>query len=187
MARDLSIFVSDNARWKAARRRVPWDERLRLIREQFPVTASLDGHTILREDDALARLIRDILKIDQIEPGRAGPRPGLDYERGMQSWRELFGQDYAEVPFPEAFRSLTRGNSLTTIARKTNISRSRVHQLLRGERSPTIDDLRLIAEAYGKRPQFFCEYRAEFIMAIIAERLNKEPETTIAVYRKLVQ
>jgi transcriptional regulator with XRE-family HTH domain len=158
-----------------------------MIAEEFPNVMNPDWNVILRDDDIFGRILKDILKVDQMEPGRSGPRPNLDYQRGMQTWREMTGQDYSELPFHEAFAILTRNNSLRTIARKTHISRSKVHRLLSGEDQPTVDDLRSIAEAYGKKPAYFVEYRAEFIMAAIAARLVDETEMTVTLYTKIVR
>jgi transcriptional regulator with XRE-family HTH domain len=183
---DLSVFTEDNARWKANNKRVSWNERVRLIEKQFPSAGNADWNIILRDNDVFGRIIKDILKVDQLEPGRAGPRPNLDYERGMQSWRELTGQDYCEQPFTDAFRWLTRRDSYTQMARKTNISKTRLFKLAHGHVEPTIEDLRDIAAAYGKKAPFFAEYRAEYIVAHIAARLRSETEMTVALYSKLV-
>lgn len=185
--RDLSVFDQDNAQWRAQKKRVPWEERLRLIEEQFPGVLQLDFNVVLRDNDVFARILKDILKVDQMEPGRAGPRPNLDYERGMRTWKEMVGQDFSELPFHLAFQRLTSGDSFTVIARKTLISRSRVYKLYRGWIPPSVDDLRSVAAAYDKRPAFFVEYRAEYILATIAARLTRETEMTIPLYLKLVR
>ena len=186
MRRDLKIFAEDNQYWRSQDKRVPWEERLSLVEEQFPSIRNPDWNIILRDSEVFGRILKDILKVDQIEPGRAGPRPNIDYERGMQSWREITGQDYSELPFNEAFRLLSRGQSLTQIARKTGISRSKVHRLLQGDERPVIAEMRTVAESYGKKPAYFVEYRTEFIVAAIAARLNQEHETSVAIYRKLI-
>jgi DNA-binding phage protein len=185
--RDLSIFDEDNARWRSEKKRVPWEERLRLVEQEFPGVLQTDFNVVLRDNDVFARVLKDILKVDQIEPGRAGPRPNLDVERGMQTWKEMTGQDFSEQPFHVAFQFLSRGESFTMIARKTLISRSRVYKLWQGWIGPTVDDLRTVASAYGKRPAFFAEYRAEYILAAIAARLTREAEMTVPLYLKLVR
>jgi hypothetical protein len=185
--RDLSIFDQDNARWRAQKKRVPWEERLRLIEQEFPGALKVDFNVVLRDNDIFARVLKDILKVDQIEPGRAGPRPNLDYDRGMQTWKEMTGQDFSDQPFYQAFQQLSRGDSFTIMARKTLISRSRVYKLWQGYIGPTVDDLRTVAIAYGKKPAFFAEYRTEYILAALAARLTKEAEMTIPLYLKLVR
>lgn len=187
MSRDLSAFTQDNARWRDQKKRVPWDERVKMIDEHFPAVRDAEWSAILKDPDVLARVLKDILKVDQIEPGRAGPRPNLDVERGMRTWREITVGDYSERPFSEAFAILARNNSVRTIARKTSISKSRVVRLLKGQDNPTVDDLRDIAGAYQKKPAYFVEYRAEYIMAAIATRLADEHEMTVALYKKLVR
>lgn len=187
MARDLSVFTADNERWRSEKHRVPWKERIKLIEQEFPSVVSPDWNIILRDDDVFGRILKDILKVDQMEPGRAGPRPNLDYDRGIQTWKEMTGQDYSELPFVQAFAILARGLSRTTLARKTKVSRSKVHRLLTGVEEPTIDELRAIATAFNKKPAYFIEYRAEFIMAAIAARLSQEAEMTVTLYTKLVR
>lgn len=187
LRRDLSAFDDDNSHWRTLKKRVPWDDRLKLIEHEFPGALKADFNVILRDNDVFARVLKDILKVDQIEPGRAGPRPNLDYDRGMQTWREMTGQDFSERPFTEAFKLLTRNDSFAVVARKAHISKPRVHRLWHGLIPPTVEDLRYIAAAYGKKPAFFAEYRSEFIIAAVAARLSSETEMTIALYRKLVR
>lgn len=186
MARDLVRFAEDNAKWKALRKRVPWEKRLAMIQEEFPGTRDPDWNIILKDPDVFARMLKDILKVDQLEFGRAGPRPNLDVERGMRTWAELQG-DYSERPFTEAFAILVRGNSQRTIARKTGISKTRIVRLQQGDDRPSVEDLRAIAEAYKKKPAYFVEYRSEYILAAVAARLQDEHELTAAIYRKLVR
>jgi hypothetical protein len=186
MTRDFARFAEDNVNWKALRKRVPWEQRIKMIHEEFPGTADPDWNQILKDPDVFARILKDVLKVDQIEVGRAGPRPNLDVERGMRTWNEFRG-DYSELPFTDAFRILVRGNSQRIIARKTGISKTRIVRLQQGDDRPSATDLRVIAEAYDKKPAYFVEYRAEYIIAAIATRLQDEHELTVALYRKLIQ
>jgi hypothetical protein len=183
---DLSAFDEDNAYWKSRRKRVPWNDRVELIKQHFPSVAANDASQLLKHEDVLGRVLRDILKVEQIEPGKSGPRPPLDYRKGMHGWRQLTGQDYSERPFPEAFRVLSRGQSIRGIARRINYSKSRVERLLRGAEAPTIEDLRVIAELYNKRPAYFIEYRLEMILCAVGARLAENHEMTVALYRRLV-
>lgn len=185
--RDLTVFDVDNSYWRSLKKRVPWEDRLKLIDDEFPGVLDVDLNMFLRDPNLFARVMKDILKVDQIEPGRAGPRPNLDYDRGLQTWKEMTGQDHTHEPFPVALKGLAAGDSFTTIARKTFISRSRVYKLWQGLIHPKAADLRVIAEAYGKKPAFFAEYRNEFILASIAARLATDPEMAIVLYLKLVR
>lgn len=165
---------------------MPWSERARLIRSQFTAVAQPNVSHELRSDiDLLGRILRDILKADQATPGRDGPRPGLDYEKGVETLRQLLGQDYSTLPFDRSFRLLAGKASLTSLARKTGISRSRVHRLLTGVDEATVDDMQSIANAFGKDVAWFGEYRSMFITASLYDRLLSSPETNIGIYRKL--
>lgn len=184
---DLSRFVADNEKYKGKKRRVPWDERLAMVQEEFPSVVDVDWHDVLKNEDVFIRLMRDFLQVDQIEPGRKGQRPQLDEARGRQTITEMLGRGFSEHPFVDAFRHLTAGESLTTIARKTAISRSRVHRLQQGAEDPTIEDLRIIAEAYGRKPAYFREYRCEYILAAVMYRLSSDPDMVTPLYSKIVK
>lgn len=185
--RDLTAFDDDNARWRSQRRRVPWQERAEMIYEHFPKVRNPDWNVLLRDDEIFGRLVQDILKVDQITPGRAGPRPHVNNERGWQLWKEMSGQDFAQVAFASAFRILVGKDSIRIVARKTAISKSRVERLLKGQDPPTVEDIRAIAAAYKKRPAYFAEYRIELILSAIYARLEEERELTVTIYKKLVR
>lgn len=185
---DLSVFADRNVPGK----RVNWDERRTLVVDQFPATGQPDWDDLTSEDVAFERMLQDILKYDQAEEGRSGPRPNLDWEKGIRSWRQITGQDYTGLPFPQAFRAVARdrsgrAHSLTTIAHKTGISRSRVHRLINGHEQPDLQSIALVASAYGKKPSFFAEYRAEVIARRLVAILAENPEFSVSVYRKVVQ
>jgi plasmid maintenance system antidote protein VapI len=184
---ELKAFRDLNAEAKQQGFRVPWAQRLGVIHQQFPSTATLDWNEAFTRDHELwARIMHDIIKADQAEPGRDGPRPkALDYERGLATIRQMMGQDYSLLPFPEAFAVLSRGYSLSHLARKTNISRSIVHRLLRGDEEPSAEEMAAIADAFDKHPSFFIEYRVGYITAMVHARMATNPETSIAVYRKM--
>lgn len=184
---DLAVFQERNVPGK----RVNWDERRPLIAEQFPSTEEQNWPEITGDDIAFERVIQDILKYDQREQGRDGPRPNLDWDKGIRSWRQITGQDYTGLPFHQAFRAVARdragrAHSLTTIARKTGISRTRVHLLINGQQEPDLQSIALVAQAYGKKPSFFAEYRAEIIARRLVAVLAANPEYSVSVYRKVV-
>lgn len=194
---DLELFVSDNEDHKAQRRRVNWTDRLNMLRSHFPDSDGLTWQRALKDNEVFSRVVRDILKAQQHrgrpeeEQSLAGRRPNLTVSSGMQGWRELTGDDYSTVPFTSAFRNLTtdratgRPHTLSLIARKTNISRSRVHRLIRGEDRPDLTDMEMIAVGYGRKPSYFAEYRAATIAAVITERLGASPEMSAALYQQI--
>lgn len=172
-------------------KRVDWQERRGLIRTEFPEAVEPDWGDVLNDDAAFERMMRDILKFAQAEQGRDGPRPNLDWDKGMQTWREITGQDFTGLPFQQAFREIARDrsgreHSLSHISNKTGISRSRVHRLITGREAPDMQVMALIAGGYGKKPQFFAEYRAEIIAQRVISILARNPEYSAVVYRKVV-
>lgn len=194
---DLGPFATDNEKARAERRRVRWAERAELIDQHFPETTDLNWNRALADNDTFARIVRDVLKAHQhadrpeAERSLAGRRPNLDIELGQQNLRDLVGGSFATKPFVEAFRQLTtdratgRLHSLTAIARKTNISRSRVHRLLTGQDEPCLDDMHAIAHAYHHKPSFFTEYRTKAILAFVANKLEDSPEMSASLYQRI--
>ena len=163
-----------------------WDKRYDVIKTQFPDPKTFDWRKAFDKDlDLFARIMRDVLKVDQAVPGRPGPRPALDYDRGVKSLRQMMGQDYSTLPFPDTFQFLAGDRSLSHTARKTGLSRSQVHRLLRGESQPDVNEMTMVAEAFGKHPSFFLEYRAAFVVAALSEKLLNAPEATIGFYRRI--
>lgn len=184
---DLSVFLDDNDRWKRAGKRAPWNERLRLIEEHFPHVRDVDFNVVLRDERTFSRLLTDILKVDQIEAGRAGPRPPVEHERGMALWNEWTGADFSRDPFPVTFRRLAGKQSYTQIARRTGLSRPKVFRLMKGTEDPTVSDLRAIADAYGKRPGHFAEYRVAYILALFAAKVELDPDRSVRLYLRLAR
>lgn len=185
---DIAAFASRNVPGK----RVNWEERRSLIVQHFPSTEQRDWPELTGTDSAFERVLQDILKYDQREQGREGPRPNLDWEKGIRSWKQITGQDYTGLPFPQAFRAVARDkagrpHSMTTIARNTGISRSRVHRLINGQEAPDLQCIALVAAAYGKKPSFFAEYRAEIIARRLIAILAENPEFSVSVYRKVAR
>lgn len=167
--------------------RVPWNQRFELIREQFPSVARLDWQKAFETDMGLfARIVEDILKLDAAEPGRPGPRPGLEYREAATRLRKLWGLDYATAPFTHAFQALcaARGYSLRQLARKTHLSRSELHRFQQGLDVPTAQEMEAIAGAFDKHPSYFVEWRMGYILALLAEHMAEVPEASVGFYRK---
>lgn len=164
-------------------------DRERLIRQRFPSVGSVNWENAFHNDvDLFARIMRDIIKLDQREPGKSGPRPNnMDYEKGVASFRQLMGEDYSTLPFDEAFTLMARDYSVRQLARKVNLSRMKVHRLLSAQDEPTDYEMSLIAEGFNKHPSFFAEYRRSFIVQQLTSRLLDAPEITITWYTKILR
>lgn len=176
--RDLSSFKKD----------MPWDKRVEMIRGQFPNSTDMQWKKVFdQNEDIFARIMRDILKVDQAVPGRPGPRPALEYDQGMETLKRLMGQDFCTAPFTEAFSLIAGGRSISHIANKVGLSRSHCYRLMKGDVTPTIGDLQAVAEGFGKHPSFFAEYRAAFVIAHLEAKLMQAPESTIDFYRRITR
>lgn len=179
---DLSMFEELN------QKKQPWEKRMKVIRERFPSVDNLDYKKAFDEDlDLFARIVRDILKIDQASPGRPGPRPSLDQGQATRRMRQFLGQDYSILPFPEAFRILAGGRSIRQLVVKTGLSRNSIHRLLRGELDPDAYVMEEVARAFSKSPAYFLEYRQMVITKALLQRMEYSPESTIGIYRKITR
>lgn len=179
---DLSEFHEANRQAREQHRRVQFKDRRDLIHRHFPSTQNPDWGQILQDDNVLAAVLRDVLTAE------TSPEKPSDI---VQEYRELLG-DYTSLPFQRAFRELARDktgkyHSITQIARKTSISRSRVHRLITGVDPPDGEVLVWVARAYGKKPAFFAEYRAGFVAQHLTSVFHKNPELSETVYRKLLR
>jgi transcriptional regulator with XRE-family HTH domain len=184
---DLSRFYQANAEAKKkGGKKLSWDKRVKLVESQFPNVLTLDWKRAFDKDLSLfAWIMQDILKADGGTAGRSGPKPAVDRKSGMVRLRQLMGEDYSTVDFPEAFAGLSGGNSLTVIARKTGIARTQVFRLLHGEVRPTSDEMERIAKSYNRSPGYFCEYRRGLLLAALADKLDRYPESTVKYWREL--
>lgn len=181
----LSVFRGDNGK----SRKMPTEERDDLLAEKFPSILNLDWEKALANDtDLFARIMRDIIKLDQPrQSGKHGPRPNvMDIDKGMASFRQLIGEDFSNLPFNETFAMLTRSYSVRQIARKARMSPTEVQRLRLGRRGPTMFDMKSIAEGFNKHPSFFVEYRRNYIIEQLSDRLLDEPERITAYYQKMV-
>lgn len=182
---DLSSFETQNVEYRNNRKRVNWDDRTAMVSEVFPSAVRPNWSNILGDITVFGRVMRDVLKADQVEPGRAGPRPPLDYDRGVQSLRRFAGDDYSALPFREAVAALIGDDSRTKVSRKTGIERTRCHRLLAGTVTPEVGELEAFARAYRKRPEFFAEYRIHIIIERLHEKLMAEPESSVMMYKRM--
>ncbi len=195
----LREFKDDNRTFQDTGKRVNWNNRLLLIKRHFPNIEDVNWERTLRDNDIFARIVRDILKAQQhlglsdAQQSVAGRKPNIEIQSGMSGWRELIGRSSSDLPFPQAFRILTsdratgKHHSLSMIANKTGISRSRVHRLMSGLEEPDMRDMEMIAAGYKKKPSFFVEYRISTIIGYLAMKLESDPEIATSIYEMIVK
>src|SRR2546429_9658478 len=85
----VQFFIEVNENARRLGKRVPWAERMKLIHEHFPSSVSLDWRKALALPETLPQILRDILRLEQANPGRSGPRPAPDYRKGLKTLRQI--------------------------------------------------------------------------------------------------
>lgn len=175
---DLSIFDE----------KMSWSDRHDLIRETFPSVEKLDWHAIFRNDPAvMGRIVNDVLKILQAEPGRPGKRPALDSNKAQGQLARMRGEDYSMLPFREALEILKGERSIRSISSSVGMPKTTIHRFLDGTQEPTVGQLVQIAQGMRKHPSYFLEYRIAFVQKAIADAFRKSPESSVVQFEKLME
>jgi hypothetical protein len=168
--------------------KVKWDERVDLIRKEFPSTVNLDWERLFAADSAImGRLVNDILKVDLADRGRPGKRPSIEERAASDRLRQLQGDDYSTLPFAESFRVLADHHHYSTrgLANRLDISHTAVNRLMRGLDSPSIRVIERTAIVFKKDPSYFAEYRLLYVFGVLYRKMELNPEATVGFYRKL--
>lgn len=168
--------------------RPSWEERIRAVQREFPVTGERWWGEHLRDVELVGRVLGDLIRVGHT-PKRRGQRPSLDAEEGEVRLRQLTGDDYSTLSFAEAFRLLRDGRrpppSLTRMHRGTGLARPKLHRLLAGLNLPTAPEMEAVAAYFGKPPIYFAEYRRLLILAAVDDHLRRAPDASMAVVRQL--
>lgn len=161
-------------------------QKLAEAKRRFPSIERLDWERAFTQDPALmGAIIHDILKADAAE-GTTGRRPHLGPEVATgPRLRQLLGEDHTTLSFDEAFSLLVGEMRLSTVAAKTGMSKTQVWRLLRGKTAPSADEMEKVAVAFRRHPSYFAEWRATWVLALLARRLERLPEATVGYYRRL--
>lgn len=179
------MFVDTN---KTRGKKRSWASRRRLIEQRFPSIVDLDWKKAFDGDlDLFADIMRDILKADASAPGRSGPKPAVDYRQGVSRLRQLVGEDYSMLPFPEALASLQAGRSISALAHKIGLSRSDVYRMLKGEKHPSLTEMEIVAKAFKKAPGYFHDYRVSVVGEALMQRLEEVPEASARWYQQVAR
>lgn len=168
------------------KKRIPWVERSELIKKRFPSTARLDWYEVFRQDPAiLGKIVNDIIKLDQARSGKPGKRPSLEENDAQDKLRKLQDEDYSDMEFVPTLKLLAGTRSIRALSRKISLEKSYVHKLLTSKIEPPVQVIEQIAEAFGKHPSFFLEYRIYYVLAMLNHKLTQSPESSIIFYNRL--
>jgi transcriptional regulator with XRE-family HTH domain len=180
----LEPFAELNARDK----RVPWKDRYEVVKQQFPSVQSLDWERVFRADPTImGNILNDIIKVQVAPKGRPGKRPALEKEQAREVLAQYKGEDYTLLPFPKAVTRLKGKLSVRQFARRVSMSPTYAYNLMTGYKEPTVEDMQIVADAYGKEPSFFYEYRVAFITALMVERVDYAPESSIIYFERALE
>lgn len=178
---DLSVFENPEGGKKLS-----WDARRGLIKEQFPAFVSLNWDAAFRADVGLLGLIiKDVLKSDQSSLGRPGQRPTLDPKRSVERYNQFIADDYSYLPIDETLTMLKGKRSVRQLATKTGLDFNKIYRLLNGKIAPDVASMQAIAKAFGKHPSYFLEYRILYVMGAVEKNLTENPESSVSAYIKL--
>lgn len=167
-------------------KRVAWEKRSEFIHQRYQSVDKLNWAVALERDiELFGRVVRDILKLEQATPGRPGPRPSLDVYDSIRRMQQFLGHDFTLLPFHEVVPILGRGMSGRQLAQKCDLDRNTIQRLLAREIEPDGFHMRMIADAFGKHPSFFVEWRILYITAAVVRRLEWSPDATIGIFRRL--
>jgi transcriptional regulator with XRE-family HTH domain len=172
-----------------------WEERVALIARVFPtgpLTNDEQGwnRVLDRDPELMGRILRDILKAQQANSGRPGPRPALDAAKARPIVDTWFGRDpkaapYTLLSFGDAFALLADGKSYRHVARVVDLPRMTVHRLMRGDIKPSAEMMVKVAQAFSKKPSYFVEWRIGVIASAIMANLTAMPERSVRAYEAL--
>lgn len=137
-----------------------------------------------RDEDILAGILRDIIKADEA-PTQPGVRVMPAQAIGEARLNELRSGGCSLAPFPVALRHLIAGRSQRHAATKAGISRPMLQRFLSGRERPTVGEMAQIAEAFGKRPWYFAEWRIATITQAVADHFSTNPEQSIPLAKRL--
>jgi transcriptional regulator with XRE-family HTH domain len=180
----LEVFDELNSR----DRKVPWRDRFEVIQNQFPSVVALDWEKVFRSDPTImGNILNDIIKVEVAPKGRPGKRPALEKEQAREVLSRYKSEDYTLLPFAKAVNRLKETQSVRQFARKVSMSPTYAYNLMMGYRDPSVEDMELVASAYGKNPSYFYEYRVAYVTSLMAERMDYAPESSIIYYERAVQ
>ena len=163
-----------------------WEEKVATIARLYPKSVMLDWKQVFSQDPAiLGRIINDVIKLDQRRVGRPGKRPSLAPNLTAQKLKELQSEDHTNLPFNQALRILANGCTIREIHQKLNISRSHLYNVFEQKTTPSLEVIKQAAQAFGKHPSYFLEYRVAYIVGLLQNKLVNSPESSVVFYKKL--
>lgn len=166
------------------RRTLDWDAICANAALAYPSVDNPQFVKHLATPGLIADIMRDFLRLENLTT--TGVRETPELEVGLARLNELLGNGYSMDPFPKAMRVCTRQQSVRQIARKTGLSKTRVGMLLAGDAAPTAHDMEQVAKAYDRQPTWFAAYRTHVIVTMVTAAVERNPEQSAVLVRRLL-
>lgn len=183
---DIIVSLPETKDRSVFDKKMPWDQRAKLIYEMFPSTASLDFAEVFKADPTImGRMVAEIFKHERKSTGKPGKRPALGREEATQYLRQYREEDYTILPFHESLKILKGDRSIRAMAHKCGTTSNMMQRLLEGNARPTAEVMENVAKAFKRHPSYFFEYRMAYIVAMLVHRMTAIPEASIVPYIKL--
>ena len=155
------------------------------------ITASFDsikdlnwGNAISSDEEVFVRLLGDVIKSGG-RGSKPGKRPTLDRKAAQEQFAQLAAEDFSELTFTDAFRVLCGKRSVRHVASLTDLSKTGVQDLMTGKTQPSFETMEKVAKGFKKHPSYFLEYRIGYVVAVLAQFLEDEPETATTWFLKV--
>lgn len=123
--------------------------------------------------DMMHAIFADIIKQTYATPSRVGQRPMPREEDVDLDW--LMDSDPNREPLTAVLPKLVKVSE-RKFCDSISMSRATYQRMLKGEYDPDIDQLRRIANAIGKPPSYFIEYRRRLLFSALGRMLVREPQ-----------
>jgi len=156
-----------------------WDKKLNVLRSKYPQITNINWGEILRDEpEVFCGVVGKVTVPDNTKKSE------IQTFQGNVQFARVSNSDYSELEFKKAF-TIIYSRYHDPLIEKTNLSERHLIALMEGSITPTYEDMEEIAQAIGRNPSFFMEYRIAKILASIDSYLMVSPETTSVWYNKV--
>lgn len=158
------------------------DEKISALKQKNPQLANINWGKILREEpEVFNGIANGVARVDRNRKSK------LDHRTGTRRLHNFIQDDFSEKEFKDAFKIICEKDTIRKTAEKINISPAHVYNLKEGKAQPTIEIMEIIAKAYGRKPEYFIEYRVMNILLSLDNFLSNNPETATVWFNKIKQ
>lgn len=158
------------------------EDKLSVLKSRRPELNNIDWGKILREEpEVFNGIANGVSRIDRNRKSK------LDHRTGTRRLHNFIQDDFSEKEFKEAFKIICGEDTMRKTAKKIDSSAAHVYNLKEGKAQPSLELMEVIAEAYGRKPEYFIEYRIINVLASVDKYLISNPETATVWFNKIKQ